>query len=613
MSDAGAKMYDNDRKRTNRRRLEFACNTQDLKAWIDKRVQALKKVRAEFEPLWKELRSQFEPNIGKALLEGDRDQEAAKRDDRKILTSYPRKLAHQYAAGMQSGITNQAQPWVEFVPQTAEERVKESKDLKKWFALVTRRVLDAMQRGNVYQTTDQVYLHSGIFGTSCSLLLHGDRPGEVFMHLIDEGDYWIAENRFQRVDTCLRRIEMTIAQAAEEFMYCALPESWQKKYDDGQHEDRVTIWNLVCPNGPRDENTDKLFRDVPAEAPFASFYFTEGASADDNSGILKITHFTYNPIIAYRHFYCGSVYGKGLGEMSLADCKELQKLEECKLRMIQNEVSPAMIAPSSMKGLPINMYPGGITYVDQLSATTGAPIQRLFQTRESLEALAAQIQIVEQRAGDIWYQKLFAMMLNISTGTNRQITAREVNELNGEKVTLLGPVLTRMNHDFLSCLTDGIFTMLLEDGLLEDEQTPIPPSVVDGPNGEPPEVRIGTEFTSAIHTEMLANLHMKGILKTLDVAAMVMQAIPSVVTKIDGDQIIDEIGNIYRSTAPIIRSDKEANEIRAQQRQEQERQLQQAQLAEMAKNAGTQAKALAETPVGNGNALDAVLNAGGLE
>ena len=610
MSDAGARMYENDKKRSAKHRLEFSCNTQDLKAWIDKRVQSLKKVRTEFEPLWKNLRTQFEPNIGKALLDGDRDQEAAKRDDRKILSSYPRKLAHQYAAGMQSGITNQAQPWVEFVPQTAEERVKESKELKKWFALVTRRVLDAMQRGNVYQTTDQVYLHSGIFGTSCSLLLRGDKPGEVFLHLIDEGDYWLAENRYQRVDTCLRRIEMTIAQAVDEFLYRALPQSWQKKYDDGQHEERVRVWNLICPNGSADDETNELFKDVPKDAPFASFYSTEGSGEDDNSGILKITHFTYNPIIAYRHFYCGSVYGKGLGEMSLADCKELQKLEDCKLRMIQNEVNPAMIAPSSMKGLPINMYPGGITYVDQLSATTGAPIQRLFQTRESLEALAAQIQIVENRAGDIWYQKLFAMMLNISTGTNRQITAREVNELNGEKVTLLGPVLTRMNHDFLSCLTDGIFTILLEDGLLQDEQTPIPDSVVDGPNGEAPEVRIGTEFTSAIHTEMLANLHMRGILKTLDVAGMVMQAIPSVVAKIDGDQIIDELGNIYRSTAPIIRSDKEAEEIRERERTVQERQMQNAQLAEMARNAGTQAKALAETPVGNGNALDALLKGG---
>ena len=606
MSEAGERMYERDRMRGERRRIRFACDPKALKAWIEKRVRSLKRVRTEFEPLWKELRVQFEPNLGKPLLETDRDQEAAKRDDRKIISSVPRKLAHQYAAGMQSGITNHAQPWLEFVPKTSDERVKESPALKKWFALVTRRVLDALKRGNVYQTTDQVYLHSGVFGTSCSLLLRGENPGDVFMHLLDEGEYWLAENRFQRVDTCLRRIEMTIANAADEFMYAAIPEPWRKRFDEAQLEERVKVWNLICPNQPG--NPD--FADVPRSAPFASFYFAEGCSADEGCGILKISHFTYNPIIAYRHFYCGSVYGKGLGEMSLPDAKELQKLEENKLRMISNEVNPAMIAPSSMKGLPINTFPGGITYVDQLSATTGAPIQRLFQTKESLEALAAQIQVVESRIGDIWYQKLFAMMLNISTGTNRQITAREVNELDAEKVTLLGPVLTRMNHDFLSPLTDGVFTILLEDGYLEDEQTPIPDDVRDGPRGEQPSVGIDTEFTSAIHTEMLANLHMKGILKTLDVAGLVMQAMPEVKAKLDGDQIIDEIGGIYRSTATFIRSDKEAAKIREAEREAAREEMQRAQLAEMAKTAGTQAKALSETRVGNGNALDAIIAGG---
>lgn len=603
MSDAGAKMYD---KKPQTTFVSFKADCQALKSWIDKRVGSLKKVRSEFEPLWKELRLQYEPNIGKALLEGDRDNTASAREDRKILSSFPRKISHQYAAGMQSGITNQSQEWVEFVPRSNEEAVKESPTLKRWFDHVTTQVLRAMQRGNIYQTTDQVYLHSGIMGTSCSLLLRGEEPGECFMHLLDEGDYWIAENRFQMVDTLLRRMTMTIGQAADEFMLAALPESWRQKHKDGHLEERVTVWNLICPNQPGND----IFKDIPADRKTASFYFVDGNQQDDNMGVLAIRSFGYNPIIAYRHFYCGSVYGKGLGEMSLGDVKELQKLEECKLRMIQNEVTPAMIAPSSMKGLPINMWPGGITYVDQLSPNAGAPIQRLFQTRESIEALAAQIGIIEQRVGKIWYAELFSMMLNITQASNKQMTAREVNELSGEKVTLLGPVLTRMNHDFLNPLVDAIFAILLEDGMLEDDAHPIPDEVRDGPNGETPKVSIATEFVSTIHTEMMANLRMRGILKMLDISGMVMQAIPSVVAKINGDQIIDEVGNIYRSTATFIRSDKEAAAIRDAEAQRAQEQQQQMMLAQMSRNAGTQAKALAETPVGNGNALDALLKGG---
>ena len=60
--------------------VSFKADCHALKAWIDKRVGSLKKVRSEFEPLWKELRLQYEPNIGKALLEGDRDNAASARE-----------------------------------------------------------------------------------------------------------------------------------------------------------------------------------------------------------------------------------------------------------------------------------------------------------------------------------------------------------------------------------------------------------------------------------------------------------------------------------------------------------------------------------------------------
>ena len=604
MSDAGAKLYD--RKVQGVKPLTFKVDCHALKSWIDKRVGSLKNIRAEFEPIWKDIRTYFEPNIGKALLDGDRDQTASKRDDKRLLSSYPRKTAHQYAAGMQSGITNQAQQWVEFIPKTNEDSVKERPDLKRWFDFVTKQVLRAMQRGNIYQTTDQVYLHSGVFGTSCAILLKGDQSGEVFLHLLDEGDYWIAEDRFQMVNTCLRRMEMTIAQAAEEFLVSGIPESWAHKLEEGQAETRVTVWNLICPN----ETGNELFKDIPSDRKMASFYFAEGQDHTDNCGILAIRSFSYNPIIAYRHMHCGSVYGKGLGEMALGDVKELQKLEEYKLRMIANEVNPAMIAPSSMKGLPINIYPGGITYVDQLGPNPSAPIQRLFQTRESIEALAAQIGIIEQRIGRIFYAELFSMMLNINAASNKQMTAREISELSGEKVTLLGPVLTRMNHDFLTPLTDGIFSILYADGLLEDETHLIPDEVRDGPNGEPPQVGISTEFVSTIHTEMMANIRMRGILKMLDISGMVAQAIPTTLDKLNGDQVIDEVGDIYRSTASFVRSDKEVAQLRAQRAEEQQDAERKAMLAEMSKNAGTQAKALSDAHIGNGNALEALMQGG---
>ena len=93
----------------------------------------------------------------------------------------------------------------------------------------------------------------------------------------------------------------------------------------------------------------------------------------------------------------GAVYGKGLGEMSLPDCKELQKLEEYLLRMIANEAEPAMIAPSSMKGQPINMFPGGVTFYDGMMQSGTAPVGRLFQTQEGIDKVDIKIRDIASR------------------------------------------------------------------------------------------------------------------------------------------------------------------------------------------------------------------------
>ena len=595
MDTAGIKMYEKDGKRG--KTLPFKADEDKLLGWLSRRVQSLKAVRREFESLWREIRQYIEPSIGLGLLEQkDRDKTAAERDDRKILNSEVRMMAVRYAAGMQSGITNPMQPWFQFVAQSDDEKVVERQDMKDFLATITRRCGKVMQRGNIYQTTNKVYLHSAVFGTSCCLLLRGEEPGEAFLHLIDEGDYWIAEDRYQRVDTCLRRIEMTLDQARGEFGESALPENWQDMVRNGKLEERVTVWNLICPN---DGDKDR-FADV-GEKPFASIYWAEGG--DQNSTkreLLDIRPFSYNPIVCYRHDHCGSVYGKGIGEMSLPDVKEVQRLEEYKLRFIADEITPAQLADSSLKGR-INDFPGGVTYFDGMGGTGVNPIRRLHETRENAAGVQGQIQEVLARIGRMWYNDLFAAMMNINATKNKQLTAREVNEISGEKVSLLGPVLMRMDHDFLTPLTDAIFDIQQLDGFVTD----VPEDFLYG------EMEIGTEYISALYTEAVANLKKRGIFNVLDVAGMVAQVKPEVVDKIYADRVIDEFGAIYPDTAKIIVETKDCQRMRAQRAEAQARQMREAQMAELAKGAGAQAKALSETKVGNGSALDALIEQAG--
>lgn len=596
----------------------FRCDTRELKRWLDRRKASLERVRRDFEPLWIDIRRHLEPNIGLGLVDaGTRDRRVAQRDDELILHSGPRQDLHEYASGMQSGITNQSQDWFQFVAAHGDEEVAESSDLKRFFDNATRAVSRAFQQGNVYQTTDQVYLHAAEFGTSASLLLRGDAPGEVFMHLLDEGDYWLAEGRSQKVDTLMRRIEMTLAQVVDEFGHANLPPNWLERIREGMLEDRVTIWHLVCPN----DGSEK-FADVNPLMPFASIYWigdgavrgstmtplsganTELGARNNTDQILDVRGFSYNPIVTCRQQYVGSVYGKGLGEKALGDIKELYRLEEQELRGIVQEQEPPIWAPASLKGR-INEYPGGVTYLDTLNPMDGAPLGRLFEPNPAaIQYTEAKIQAVMGRIDKIFCTHLFSVMMNINQASAKAMTATEVNELSAEKVTLLGPVLTRMDRDFLTPLVTGALTILVEDGFVGGEDEPIPDEIANGETG------INCRYVSSLHTEMAAMIKMRGTLKMLEMTGMVANVKPEVVDKIDGDQIIDEVSAVYPNTGRFVLDDRKVAEIRAQRAQAAMEQQRQAQLMEMAKNAGSQAKALSETQVGNGNALEALMSGG---
>ncbi len=591
--------------------MPFRCDTRELRRWLDRRRASLERVRRDFEPLWRDIRRHLEPNVGLGLVDaGTRDRRASARDDALILHSGPRQDLHEYASGMQSGITNQAQDWFQFVAAHAEGEVAESPELKRFFDGATRAVSRAFQQGNVYQTTDQVYLHAAVFGTSACLLLRGDAPGEIFLDLIDEGDYWIAENRCQKVDTLLRRVEMTLAQAVDEFGRGSLPPNWLERVRAGMLEERVEVWHLVCPN-----DGSERFADVDPRMPFASVYWAGGGAArgaspapggaeNGSDQILDVRGFSYNPIVTCRQQYVGSVYGKGLGEKALGDIKELYKLEDQELRGIVMEQEPPIWAPASLKGR-VNEYPGGVTYLDTLSPADGAPLGRLFEPNPAaLQYTEAKIQAVMGRIDKIFCTHLFAVMMNISSSSAKAMTATEVQELASEKVTLLGPVLTRMDRDFLTPLVTGALAILVEDGFVGGEDEPIPEEVATGETG------VNCRYVSSLHTEMAAAVKMRGTLRMLDVVGMVAQAKPEVVDKIDGDQIIDEVSAVYPNTGRFVLDDRRVAELRAARSRSAEEGRRQAALLEMSKTAGTQAKALAETPVGNGSALDALVGGG---
>lgn len=534
---------------------KLQSDTSKLKQWLTKRKASLENARTPVEGKWHDLRLYYEPYLGTALLS-----ETPSRDtgisDGKIINSEPRILLHRLAAGLQSGITSQAQQWFRLRAQDPD--LNKYAAVRQWMDECTDIVSSLFARSNVYPALDQVYLHLGCFGTSSSIITPRAAEASMHMQVLDEGSYWIAQDRFGRVNTLLRRTEMTAASVAEEFGTGWTPEKLRQTLNEGRHEEPQIVWHLIFPN------TGNL-PDVPAGRSFASIYWID-ANEEPNDGILAIRSFDYNPIVAPRWMVFNSAYGVGCGHIGLPDAKQLQAMEFDKLKVIEEEVDPPLMAPDTMKDEPIRTGPGGVTYYPaQIGLNNAAQrpgIGRLYDKQQKLEAILLGIDATEQRLARTFYSDLFALMISLNLKP-KQMTAREVQELSAEKVALLGPILTRLNTDMLGPLVDAGFQIALQHGLIPD-----PPSSIQG-------AIMQIEYVSALHMERQAASRMGGIVRLAEFVGSMSPMVPTIVDKLNADKMVDVLAQSIPEHG-VVRDQREVDEMRAERarmmQQEQEQQ-----------------------------------------
>ena len=556
----------------------FKSDIAELRKMWQKKAAALKKERTPREARWKEIRDYFEPETARALDgPGNQYKDA---DESCINNSYPRLIVHRMSSGMQGGITNPATVW--FNLRCVNEKIAEQANVKTFVQETAKRFAVILSKSNFYLIFILKYLQAGLFGTSCSILVP-DEDLTARMIFCDLGSFWVSVDNRERVDTMLRRSEYTANQLVKEFGEAAVKddEDVQSALRD-KTEKTFVVWNLIEPN-------DGSSKDIQASRPFASYYWRDG-SADGMC--LAIRSFGYNPIICPRWYLFGGAYGYGCGHIALSDNKMLQNMEEDSLFGIAMEARPPSKAPSHMREEVINANPGGVTYYDeQVTGPRGdSGLSKLFDYRFEVEQVESKIRQAEGRIEKAFFTDLFAMILNLSVQP-REMTARQVSELSQEKMSLLGPVLTRMNTDLLDPVIDGLYAICEERGVL-----PELPQVLEGE-------QLAAEYISVLHTEQQSAMRLGGIIKLADVLAMILPVAPEAADKFNGDAAIDEAGKALNVAAAVVRSDREVGERRAAREEAMQREAQAAAQAELMRAGPRGAKDLSEAKLGSGGSM----------
>lgn len=538
---------------------------------------------------WMELTDYLLPRRGRYTIESQNTK--GRKRSNKIYDGSPSQALRTMSAGMMSGLTNPARPWFRF--KLEPEELMERPGVKKWLGQSEVAVRTLLARSNFYNAMSVVYTELGAFGTAVLYKMpHPTR--QLHYRPLTVGEYALAEDQFNDVNTLARKFTMTVDQVVRRFVMTKSPDpndwEWGKVsttvkdlWRRQAYDQPIEICHLIQPRPLFSRDLNRM--DGP-NRPIMDVYIEAG----DNIGMNKVLQesgFTKQPFYAVRwELVSGDVYGTSPGMVALGDIKQLQTQTKRKAQAIDKHVNPPMVGTNNLKGQPTSVLPGTVTYVDPAQGTSG--FQPAYQVNPDLQYMIMDIQEVQQRIQREFYADLFAMMIN---SDRRQMTATEVAERHEEKLILLGPVLQRLNVELLDHVVEDAFEAALASGMI-----PEPPDEIAGQDMQIKYVSLLAQAQEAAAAAALE--------RTLGLAGNMAAVLPDVLDNIDGDAALREYSQILGNSPNILRSREDVEQMRQARAEAVQRQ----QMAEQAKVEAEAAKTLSETDTTSPNALTQILS-----
>jgi hypothetical protein len=553
----------------------------------------LEQERSSFISHWRAIGEYIQPRRPRFTIT---DVNQGDRRNQKILDSTGTLAARTLASGMMAGVTSPARPW--FRLTVPDPELAESGAVKSWLHIVTARMATVFLRSNLYNALPTVYGDMGSFATA-AVGIEEDFENVIRSYPFPIGSYYISTNERGVVDTFMREMRFTIRQLVSKFGYTSGSKEidWRKfstvvkaQWDKKNFEHWVDVCHVIRPN-PEYDPASRLNKHKRYEACYYEIGVTNAQAGNYMSKeredlFLDEKGYSIFPVLCPRWETTGEdAYGTNCpGMVALGDIKQLQSGEKTALKAIQKMADPPMVAPTALRTSRTSILPGDITYSDETATSKGfRPAHEVDPRIQELEGKQEQVRVRVRRA---FFEDLF-LMLHADT-RQQPPTAREIEERHEEKLLALGPVLEQLNQDLLDPLIDITFEYMDRQGLI-----PEPPEEIAG-------MPLNVEYVSIMAQAQkligLAGLErFAGFVGNL--AANTQD--PSVLDKVDIEQMIDVYGDTVGVDPGIIRAD----EVVAQMKQDRAKAAQAQQQATVIREGAGAARDLASADMSGDNAL----------
>lgn len=551
-----------------------------------KRIGALETERSSWMTHWQDINRVLLPRTGQF---NSTDANRGDRRNEDILDNTATMAIGTLAAGMQSGMTSPARPWLKL--ETADTDLMNVKAVSLWLDQVTQKLRTVFSRSNTYRALHGMYAELGAYGTAPAVVLP-DFQDVIRFYPMTVGEYCLSTDDRGVVNTMSRKLQMTVDQIVRRYVMKGGREDWavvsptiKNMWDRHNVDSWIPVAHLIQPR--KDRDTRKL---DARNMPFESIMLETGGNDD---ALLSESGYRRFPVVAPRWFTRGQdIYGSNCpGMTALGDILQLQQEQLRKGQAIDYMVKPPLQVPTSLKNNDDGDFlPGGVTYVDAVGP--GNAVRSAFDVQLNLQHLLGDLQDVRARINSAFYADLFLFLSNVQ-GMKGQMTAREVAEIHEEKLLMLGPVVENIETDGLAPVVDITFDACMEAGILP----PPPPELAGG-------MDLNIEFIGLLSQAQRA-VSMAGVDRIIGATASIAAAKqdPSVWDKIDTDAVIDKAASYVGVDPEVIRGDDEVAAIREGRAQAQQAAAAQEQAARVAATA----KDLAGADMSTDNALTNVV------
>lgn len=440
-----------------------------------------------------------------------------------IWDSTPEDAANTLAAALGGLLTNPSTNWFSLNLAGRDDYGGAS---GIWLTEVARTMLTAFASpdSRFYEEVSSLYLDLAVLAWAVFLTEYRDGEGLRFK-AVSPSQCALAEDASGKVDTVVRRFTLTAAQIAEEFGTENLSTTVREALQERPLKE-FPLTHLVMPKSkfPRE-----MFHDAPTVVhPIMDIVFIQGEET-----ALRVGGYYEFPYACPRWGKrAGEVYGRGCGHAALPDIRVLNRVSLSQLDAAEKASNPPLLVPDdSVIDRRINTYAGGITYWRPVGGEIAPlPVAANLETMQLIR---------EERKNSI--RRLF-LNDRIQLDVGPQMTATEILARERRQMLVLGPVLGRLQSEFLGPLIGRVFGLLYRAGRL--------PEVPEELRGEELSVRYVSPVARAqkqTEAESLGN--------AMQYVAPLVQMNPSLMDNFDQDAIIRDTREIFGYPEKYLKSE----------------------------------------------------------